>query len=98
MADHLDLGQRFYAHELLKRLAGQRVEFVREVDRLPFVVVPVGAGGTLMAPFIDDESRLVAAVMLDGPPPSLDAFDGEIHWVEGINLFEFEKDVRVCRP
>ncbi len=88
-------GEKFYAFEVLKGLAGRKVRFERLVHRGTWTIAE-GSTGVLMAPCHDSEGRIFAAVALDDPPTGLaDQYDGEIHWIEGINLHDIERDVLV---
>ena len=91
-------GEKFYAFELLSRLAGGVVVFAREVSRGPWTIAK-GTTGKLVAPCHDADGMIFAAVKLDDPPASLmDNYDGEIHWVEGQTLHEIEQDIRITPP
>lgn len=85
------LAQQFYAKQVLDALIDRKVVFTSDVDRVDFIVEK-GATGVLQAPFISD-GLLVAAVLLDDPPPGSEAFEGEVHWMEDINLIDFEDEV-----
>lgn len=88
-------GEKFYAFEVLKGLAGRKVRFEREVWRGDLIILK-GSTGVLMAPCHDEEGRIFAAVALDDPPLGLaDDYDGEVHWLEGVNLHCIERDVLV---
>ena len=87
------LASRFYAQQILDRLAGQRVVFTTDIDRVDFTV-EAGATGTVQKPFLL-EGRLVAAVALDDPPEGSLPYDGEVHWMEDVNLFDFEDEVEL---
>ena len=93
-APHEELASRFYQDQILKELAGQRVRFRVEVDRGDFVV-PEGATGEAMPPFLH-EGKLVAAVKLDEPTEiCASEYDGECHWMEDVNLIDFEDEVEL---
>lgn len=87
------LASRFYAQQILDQLAGKRVVFKTDIDRVYFTV-KAGAQGVVQAPFLLD-GKLVAAVELDDPPEGSVPYDGEVHWVEDVNLIDFEEDVEL---
>lgn len=87
------LAQQFFAKQVLEHLVDRRVEFLVEVDRGTFIV-PKGATGIVQQPFTDD-GRLVAAVLLDSPPAGATPYDGEVHWIEDVNLIDFEDEVQL---
>ncbi len=91
--DHAAIGMRFYTWELIKRLAGSQMIFTREVDRSPHFIVVAGSTGTLQPPALDDGGMLFIAVRLDNPPKGAAYFEDECHWLEGINMLEFQDDV-----
>jgi len=89
------LARRFYADQVLHALTGSRVRLKVDVERAEFTV-PAGSTGIAMEPFLTDDGRLVAAVMLDDPPTEVQEFDGELHWIEDINLVDFEDEVELA--
>ena len=88
---HEELAARFYAKHVLETLSGRRVRFTCDVERMGHLVEE-GAEGTVRDPFLEG-GKLVAAVELDEAPDWLEPFDGEVHWVEDINLLDFEEQV-----
>jgi len=87
------LARRFYQQELLRELADRRVRFKTDVQRQDFEVLE-GATGVAMKPFLH-EGKLVAGVTLDDPPEGAEEFDGEVHWKEDVNLFDFEDEIEL---
>lgn len=87
------LASRFYAQQILARLTGEHVVFKIDVDRGDFIV-EAGATGVVQKPFLL-EGKLVAAVVLDDPPTGSLPYDGEVHWLENVNLFDFEDEVEL---
>lgn len=93
------LSARFYTWELISRLAGTSMLFVRDVDRSPHFKVETGATGTLLQPCLDDNGMIFVAIKLDSPPDGATDFDDECHWIEGSTLPDFELDVvRIPTP
>jgi len=88
------LAQRFFAKQVLDHLVGRQVVFTTEVDRGDFVV-QAGATGIVQPPFTDD-GRLVAAVQLEDPPAGAEPYDNEVHWIEDLNLIDFEDEVALA--
>lgn len=87
------LARQFYAKTVLEELAGKRVRIKTDVDRGIFTI-EAGALGVVQPPFLH-EGKLVAAVKLDDPPEEAEPFDGEVHWMEDVNLFDFEDEVEL---
>lgn len=87
------LASRFYAQQILDQLTGEQVVFKKDIDRGEFIV-EAGATGVVQKPFLM-EGKLVAAVVLDDPPAGSLPYDGEVHWLEDINLFDFEDEVEL---
>lgn len=87
------LAAQFYAQQVLLQLSGRRVRFKSGVERQDFSV-SAGATGVVQLPFLH-EGKLVAAVRLDSPPAAAKQYDGEVHWVEDINLIDFEDEVEL---
>lgn len=88
------LAQRFYIDQVLRALVGQEVVILCDIEREDFIV-PAGAKGTVQDPFLSD-GMLVACVLLDEPPEGSQDYDGEIHWIEDLNLLDFEDEVRLA--
>jgi len=88
------LAQRFYVKQVLEALIDREVVFTRDVDRVDFII-KAGATGVMQAPFTSD-GLLVAAVLLNDPPRACRAFDGEVHWMEDVNLIDFEDEVALA--
>lgn len=88
------LAQRFYIDQILRELVGREVVILCDIERENFTV-PAGATGTVQEPFLD-QGMLVACILLDTPPAGSEDYDGELHWIENINLLDFEDEVRLA--
>ena len=87
---------RFYAQQILTTLTGQRVVFKVDVERERFTV-PAGTVGIVRSPFMVD-GKLVAAVEFEDPPPGAADYDNEVHWMEDVNLIDFEDEIELETP
>lgn len=88
------VARQFYAKQVLEALAGKQVRLKVDIERDTFIV-PAGSTGIAQDPFLVD-GLLVAAIKLDDPPPEAKDFDGELHWMEDINLIDFEDEVELA--
>lgn len=89
------IARLFYLTRLMQRAQGRRVRFMQRVDRSPHFEVKRGAEGVLVGLSFDPrDGRAVIRVALDDAiAGALVEFNGEVHWKEGVNLEDFEKDV-----
>lgn len=87
------IARLFYMTRLLQRMEGRSVRFVREVDRFPHFDVPKGSTGTVVGLSFSQDHKAIIRVRLDDETIGAEEFDHEVHWMEGVNLEEFEKDV-----
>lgn len=89
------IARLFYLTRLMQRAQGRRVRFMQKVDRSPHFEVKKGAEGVLVGLSFDPrDGRAVIRVALDDAIAGAPAeFNGEVHWKEGVNLEDFEKDV-----
>ena len=84
----------FYIVRLFQRLKDHPVRFIRQVDRPPHFTVKKGSKGIVVGSCYDpDDAMLIIRVALDDALAGAEEFGGEVHWKEGINLEDFEKDV-----
>lgn len=89
-----NLAQRFYMDQVLRALVGQEVVLMCDIEREDFSVA-AGSTGVVQDPFLVD-GMLVACVLLDTPPEGSEDYDGEVHWIEDLNLMDFEDEVRLA--
>jgi hypothetical protein len=78
----------------MQRLQGRAVRFIRSVDRSPDFFVWKGQTGKVVGMTFDPQTGMaVLRVRLDEEVPGAEAFGNEVHWMEGVNFKDFEKDV-----
>lgn len=95
MTDHAALARRWWAASIWDSWVGRKVRFARTVRRDDFVVRR-GSTGIVAPWFLDSNGGLVLAVKLNTPPTGAEAFEGEVHWREGVNMLDVEADLRLA--